>query len=172
MSPIEEMERQAKRKPVEVIVFEEPSKKSRLQRQSSDVSKGSTKRENSPNEQDFKSIFEDVRSLGVTGFSKKERKKMEEQKMQSLGARKQKGQKVPYPILQQVIKKKQEKEKERQEMEKAMGIFTKKKKSSKTSKDKTSLGWWSDKPVNIDKTSNNLTIRKSDMKAIKKKIRH
>ena len=174
MNQNQEQEWGKKRRHVEVVVFEEPGKKSRKAQKSSNFlsNKGPGRKDSDQDEFDFNSIFDDVKSLGVTGFSKKERKKLEAEKMQSLGARKPKGEKMPYPLLQKLAKKRQEKEKKRLEMEKSMGIITKKKKDIRNSKSKTSLGWWTDKPVNIDKSSNNVKLKKSDIAAIKRKIKH
>lgn len=162
--------RKTKRRAIEVVVFEEPGKKSRKEGKSEDASTIVEGRNIKTDDYDFKSVFEDVKSLGLTGFSKRERKKLEEQRMQSLGARKPKGQKVPYPVLQQVIKSRQEKDKNRIEMEKAMGVFTKKKKDAKGNKSKGVGGWWTDNPIKIERTSNNFNLKKADINAIKKKI--
>ena len=170
----QEKEGTKKRRNVEVVVFDEHNKRPRNIGQPLNLvaKKGSRRKENDQSEYDFKAIFDDVKNLGATGFSSKERKKLEEQRLQSLGARKPKNQKVPYPILQKIIKKKQEKEKKRYETEKAMGIVTKKKKESKSTKSRTSYGWWTDKPISIDNASNNFKLKKSDLAAIKRKIKH
>ena len=165
-----------KRRPVEVVVFEEPGKKARSDSRTSKTTSALQKKKiqekkDTIDQEDFMSIFEDVKTLGVTGFSKKEKKRLEHEKLQSLGARKPKGQKVPYPILQQMIKTKQEKEKKHLEMEKAMGIFSKKKKETKNSKSRVSAGWWTDKPIQIEKASNNLKIKKADINAFKNKMK-
>lgn len=159
-----------KRKAVEVVVFQEPGKKSRTDKDN--VKSKWKKRKSNRDEkekEDFKSIFQDVKEFGVTGFSKKDRKKYEEKKAQELGARKPKGQKVPYPILQYAVKVRKEREKERIEMDKAMGIFNKKKKERKDRKKSAHGGWWVNEPVNIDKSSNNIKIKSSDLKVMQKK---
>jgi len=174
MNQSQKKEGTKKRRHVEVVVFDEPRKRPRRIRQPLNLvpKQGSIRKENDQSEYDFKAIFDEVKNLGVTGFSKKEKKKLEEQRLQSLGARRPKNQKVPYPILQKIAKKKQERDEKRYEMEKAMGIVTKKKKESKSSKNKTSYGWWTDKPINIDNASNNFKLKKSDLAAIKRKIKH
>ena len=174
MSLRQEKDGDRKRKPVEVVVFEEPGRKPRTVGKSGTLSdrKELSTSTSDHNEQDFKSFFDDVKSLGLTGFSKKERRKLEEQRMQLLGARKPKGQKVPYPMLQKHIKNRKEKEKASIEMKKSMGIIMKKKKDAKNTKSKQGLGWWTDSPVNIDKASNNVRLKKSDIAAIKRKVKH
>ena len=170
MEPTKKRASVKKRKAVEVVVFQEPGKKSGTG-QDNIKSKQKKRRGNSDENQtdDFKSIFQDVKEFGVTGFSKKERKKYEEKKAQELGARKPKGQKVPFPILQYAVKVRKEREKERIEMDKAIGMFNKKKKGRKDRKKSVHGGWWVNEPVKIDKPSNNIKIKSFDLKVIQKK---
>lgn len=53
--------------------------------------------------------------IGMTGFSRSERKKYEDQKALSLGGKAPKGQKMPYPMLMQRIKRRKEQEREQRE---------------------------------------------------------
>ena len=167
-----------KNRTVEVVLFQDPSKKSEEKRKREEVkriTKAGTKfgkkprNDKAPGEADFKSMFEDVKDFGITGFSKQDRKKMEQHKAQSLGAWKPKGQKMPYPLLQSVLKKRKEREKARIETEKAMGIYVKKKQERKDKRPNAS-GWWVNKTIKIDSPSNNFKLKNSDLKAIQRKI--
>ena len=152
-----------KRKPVEVVVFEEPGRKSKTNRK-----RLHDEKDKLTEKEDFKALFNDVKEFGITGLSKKERRKIEDEKAQSLGARKQKGQKIPYPILQYSIKVRREREKQKEELEKEMGIFKKKKKVKNESKSAGQGGWWKDEPVQLDSTKNNIKVKASDLQALRK----
>ncbi|XP_078366497.1 40S small subunit processome assembly factor 1-like [Oculina patagonica] len=95
-------------------------------------------------EQEFKSIAREVREFGVTGLSRKEKKKYEDWKAQSLGGKAQKGQKMPYPMLMRQIKRRKEREKEQKEREHAMGIFKKKTDKKQSAPTRASMGRWVD----------------------------
>lgn len=157
--------RPTKRKPVEIVVFEDPAKpkgpkKTRNSKQL--LSKNPKKAA----KEDFKAIFNDVKEFGVTGLSKKDRKKYDEEKAQALGARKPKGQKVPYPILQYASKVRKQREEEKAELDKEMGIFSKKKKEKTAST--THGGWWINEPVKIEDGRNSIKIKQADLKKLKK----
>eukprot|EP00794_Sanderia_malayensis_P007245 gene7245-8053_t len=156
------------RKPVEVVEFTEPGK-NRSQRPGRKRKLKDNKMEDK--KEDFASIFDDVKEFGITGLSKRERKKIYDQKMQSLGAKKQKGQKTPYPILQKALKIRREREKQQEELEKEMGMFTKKKKAKTEKKSIGHGGWWKDEPIKLDTGKNNIKIRASDVKSFSKRAK-
>ncbi|RMX58641.1 hypothetical protein pdam_00017976 [Pocillopora damicornis] len=93
---------------------------------------------------EFKSIAREVREFGVTGLSRKDRKKYEDWKAQSLGGKAPKGQKMPYPMLMRQIKRRKEREQEQREREHAMGIFKKKPDKKSSASTRAPMGWWVD----------------------------
>ena len=161
----------------EVTVFEEPGRKrsklstknSQLQdKTGSNVGTSRSNNTDAENDLDFKNIAKEVREFGVSGLSKKDKKKYMQEKAQALGARKPKGQKIPYPILQRALKVRKEREAKQMEHEKSMGIFRKKKKQSKKSDIKGSVGRWVEKPVRLEKSSNNIKLKMSEIHSVSK----
>ncbi|XP_001621593.2 uncharacterized protein C1orf131 isoform X1 [Nematostella vectensis] len=142
--------RRPHRPPPIIIEFNEPGKSNKIReshRDSRQRPRGMTENQSSDEDQsDFLSMARDVKEFGMTGFSKKERRKYEQQKAQSLGAKAPKGQKLPYKILMSVNKVKLQREKKKETMDRAMGMATKKKanKKDKTNTSNKVGGWWTD----------------------------
>lgn len=138
-----------KRFPPKVIEFVEPGKERRKTKAGAPVKRKYLKNKSKssrqdPEEYEFQSIAREVKEFGVTGLSRKERKKYEDQKAQALGGKAPKGQKMPYPMLIRQIKRRKEREKEQKEREHAMGIFKKKTDKNKKASTRASLGRWVD----------------------------
>merc|ERR1712243_506389 len=86
-----------KREP-KVIVFTEPGKDKTTKNQKRNDS------HDDENELEFLNIAREVKSFGITGFTKTVQKKDKQKYAEYLGAPKQKSQKEPYPILMKRIK--------------------------------------------------------------------
>lgn len=127
-----------KRPPPTVIVFEEPGKKKKSESadDKGNMRKGNKRErdreDDSEDETDFISIAEEVKEFGMTGFSRKDRKKYEQQRAQSLGAKAPKGLKMPYKIVMYASKVRKQREIEDREQKREMGIFVKKKEETKS----------------------------------------
>lgn len=141
----------ASRPSPKVIEFVEPGKQRRGRKgMRPQVERKRVQEKNKSSRQDldefeFQSIAREVKEFGVTGLSRKEKKKYEDWKAQSLGGKAPKGQKMPYPMLMRQIKRRKEKEKEQREREHAMGIFKKKTEDKKQSgSTRASIGRWVD----------------------------
>lgn len=137
-----------KRPPPKVIEFVEPGKQ-RKKGKAPSIKRKQLKNKDKPSSQDlddidFQSIAREVKEFGITGLSRKERRKYEDQKAQALGGKAPKGQKMPYPMLMRQIKRRKEQGKEQREREHAMGIFKKKPDKSKKAPTRSSLGRWVD----------------------------
>jgi len=157
-----------KREP-KLIVFNEPKHSKRLNNQDHprkrkldnlDTQKGEE-------ESDFINVAREVKDFGITGFTRKDQKKNKQSYAEYLGARKQKAQKVPYPILMERIKQKRSKEVKERDLEQAMGIFKKKKRNDEEKvSQKLNLGRWVDKS-NLGKLGRNrdasMRIKKSEI---------
>ncbi|CAH3167280.1 unnamed protein product [Porites lobata] len=137
--------------PPKVIEFVEPGKQRKKTKAGPPLSikRKQLKDKDKPSRQhldeiDFQSIAREVKEFGVTGLSRKERRKYEDQKAQALGGKVPKGQKMPYPMLMRQMKRRKEQEKEQREREHAMGIFKKKPDKSKKASTRSSLGRWVD----------------------------
>ncbi|XP_028393562.1 uncharacterized protein C1orf131-like [Dendronephthya gigantea] len=159
------MKASRKKKP-EVVVFEEPARKQR---------KKTLKRETRPNNEidmgniSFKEIAQEVKELGLSGFEKKEQKKYKQQEAQALGAKAPKQQKMPYPLLMKCRKKKDERERKQQDLEAAMGIFKRKKKSDdRTKQILKGTGRWVDQSKGLDSGKLKKGVRKLKQKDIAK----
>lgn len=142
-------EKKANRPPPKVIEFVEPGKQLKKKnllslgkRKQVEIKSRSTRED--LNELEFKSIARDVREFGVTGLSRKDRKKYEDWKAQSLGGKAPKGQKMPYPMLMRQIKRRKEQEQAQREREHAMGIFKKKPDIKSSASTRAPMGWWVD----------------------------
>ncbi|CAH3015535.1 unnamed protein product [Porites evermanni] len=138
-----------KRPPPKVIEFVEPGKQRKKTKAGPPIERKQSKDKDKPSRQDldeidFQSIAREVKEFGITGLSRKERRKYEDQKAQALGGKAPKGQKMPYPMLMRQIKRRKEQEKEQRERENAMGIFKKKPDKSKKASTRSSLGRWVD----------------------------
>lgn len=139
----------ASRPSPKVIEFVEPGKQRRERKgMRPQVKRKRVHEKNKSSRQDldefeFQSISREVKEFGITGLSRKEKKKYEDWKAQSLGGKAPKGQKMPYPMLMRQIKRRKEKEKEQREREHAMGIF-KKKTDKKHASTRASIGRWVD----------------------------
>ena len=157
-----------KREP-KVIVFNEPKHSKQLNKQ---VTSRKRKLDNpdtqeKKDENDFINVAREVKEFGITGFTRKDQKKSKQSYAEYLGARKQKAQKVPYPILMERIKQKKSKEVKQRDLEQAMGIFKKKKKNDEEKvTQKMNLGRWVDKS-NLGKLGRNrdasMRIKKSEI---------
>lgn len=158
---------------VKVVVFEEPGCKSRsgIHRQRKQDKSKQTKDNFYHAKSDFLIAAREVKQFGMTGFSKVDRKKNEQLYGESLGAWKQKNEKVPYPLLMERRKKKKEKDFKQKELERAMGIFTKKKKEKNVNtKEKYKLGRWVDKSIIGKQTlRNNIFIDKKEIAKVERR---
>nr|XP_058958262.1 uncharacterized protein C1orf131 homolog isoform X1 [Pocillopora verrucosa] len=142
-------EKKANRPLPKVIEFVEPGKQLKKKkslppgkRKQIEIKSKSTRED--LDEFEFKSIAREVREFGVTGLSRKDRKKYEDWKAQSLGGKAPKGQKMPYPMLMRQIKRRKEREQEQREREHAMGIFKKKPDKKSSASTRAPMGWWVD----------------------------
>ncbi|XP_044174532.1 uncharacterized protein C1orf131 homolog isoform X3 [Acropora millepora] len=97
-----------------------------------------------PEDFDFRAIAREVTEFGMTGFSRSERKKYEDQKALALGGKAPKGQKMPYPMLMQRIKRRKEQEREQREGENANNFVAKKSRRRKAAPPRTFKGRWVD----------------------------
>ncbi|XP_068709675.1 uncharacterized protein C1orf131 homolog isoform X2 [Montipora foliosa] len=128
-----------------VIEFIEPGKEFKIKKRQFNYKADNKLSSQDPNGFEFSSIAREVREFGVSGFSRTEKKKYEDQKAQALGGKAPKRQKMPYPMLMRQIKKRKEQEKEQREREQAMGIFTKKPgKKKKDPNRRAFVGRWMD----------------------------
>ena len=159
-----------------VIIFSEPGKNGNV-----DGNKvGNTlkrKRKNPNNVEniddglDFTEVAREIKEFGVTGFSKRIQRKDKQKYAEHLGAHKQKQQKVPYPMLMERRKKKKEKEEKERDLEKAMGIFKKKKKEDNVNtSQRLNLGRWVDKSklFGINKKDTNVNVSKHEIEKLKR----
>ena len=107
----------------------------------------------------------------MTGFSKVDRKKNKQLYVESLGAWKQKNEKVPYPLLMERRKKRKEKDLKQKELERAMGIFTKKKKEKNVNtRGKYNLGRWVDKSIiGKQRSRNNVFVDKKEIAKVERR---
>lgn len=147
-----------------VIVFKEPGKNKAKVKAKKRPKKIDAETDE---EDDFISVAKEVKEFGITGFTRKEQKRNQQKHAEYLGAHKQKQQKVPYPMLMERIKKRKLKETKEKELERAMGIFKKKKKTDDVKlTTKLNLGRWVDKSNlgKISATSNNkIRVNKNDV---------
>ena len=131
-----------KREP-KLVVFQEPCQQKRnniRKKRSTDVGTSQI------DDDSFIDIAREVKEFGISGFTRKEQKKDKQKYAEHLGARKQKQQKVPYPMLIDRAKKRKIKEGKQKELERSMGIFKKKKKEEDVKfTQKMNLGRWVDK---------------------------
>lgn len=140
----------SRRPPPKVIEFVEPGKQRREKKAVwPPVKRKRVHDKNKSSRQDldefeFQSIAREVKEFGITGLGRKEKKKYEDWKAQSLGGKAPKGQKMPYPMLMRQIKRRKEKEKEQREREHAMGIFKKKTDKKQSASTRASIGRWVD----------------------------
>ncbi|CAB3999938.1 Hypothetical predicted protein [Paramuricea clavata] len=152
-----------KRQP-EVIVFEEPARKQRRHNVRQERFPSTNHDVGSIN---FKEIAREVRELGVSGFKKKDQRRYKQQHAQALGAKAPKKQKMPYPLLMELKKIKDEKEQKKKELENAMGIF-KKKKSDKDKQILQGSGRWVDRSKGLDGGKFKKGVRKVKQKDVAK----
>lgn len=158
---------------VKVVVFEEPGCKSgsgiHHQRKRSKSNK--TKYNFKDGKSDFLIAAREVKQFGMTGFSKVDRKKNKQLYVESLGAWKQKNEKVPYPLLMERRKKRKEKDLKQKELERAMGIFTKKKKEKNVNtRGKYNLGRWVDKSIiGKQRSRNNVFVDKKEIAKVERR---
>ena len=154
-----------KREP-KVIVFEEPKKTKQID-QDKLRRKRRLDKSNEEDDNDFVTVAREIKDFGATGFTKKEQKKNKQSYAEYLGAKKQKNEKVPYPILMERRKKQKEKEAKNREMEEAMGIFKKRKRSDDENlSKKMNLGHWVDKSTIVGKLKKkdvSMKIKKSEI---------
>jgi len=151
------------RPPPKVIEFIEPGKQRTHEKAVPSVKRKQLKAKNKSSqdldEYEFQSIAREVREFGVTGLSRKEKRKYEEQKVQALGGKAPKGLKMPYPMLMRQIKRRKEREKEQRDREHAMGIFKKKIDKKQNAPTRASIGRW------VDNSSNGLQASVGKFKA-------
>ena len=157
----------------EVIVFQEHVKtksvNTPIKRKQSRSKKGRDTESNDAESSDFVDVAREVKEFGATGFTRKENKKYEQARAERLGAKKQKQQKVPYPMLMQRIKRKKEWEEKDRQLEQAMGVFKKKKKKEEVPfQRRMNLGRWVDKSTLGGKWSQTkVKINRKDLSKLK-----
>lgn len=160
-----------KREP-KVLVFEEPKKTRQVKRSKKPLTPADLRMKRKlanleDDDTDFNNVAREVKEFGVTGFSKKEQKRDKQSYAESLGARKQKNLKVPYPMLMERRKRQREKADKEREMERSMGIFKKKDKGdSDNITKKLNLGHWVDKSNSVGKLTKrdvSMHIKKSEI---------
>ncbi|XP_005100841.1 uncharacterized protein LOC101849775 [Aplysia californica] len=139
------------KKPVEVVVFDNPEKK-RKQRSGDVPPQGmgrkatdkyhkdgpSASREPKVRVFDQRSAKHEIRKLGIYGFDKKKKDDAMVDLLVELGAKRPKGKRYHIQEYQKILKQKKEEEKEREEMERRAGI-KKKKEKVKRKRDKDDL---------------------------------
>ncbi|XP_046859704.1 uncharacterized protein LOC124453050 [Xenia sp. Carnegie-2017] len=146
----EEMNKSKKRK-AQVVIFEEPARKAKdkkCKKESLSSFKGG---EEMMKNYGFKEIAREVREFGMSGFGKKDRRKMKQAEAESLGARALKKPKMPYPLLMELKKIWKKKDEKQKEEDTAMGLFRKTKKQGNIRKQlPKGSGRWVERSQGLD----------------------
>jgi len=138
------------KKPVEVVVFNNPAKRKPREDNEDGTFKGGKharsklkkpeKKEKGPPIFDQKQAQHMIRQLGIHGFDKKQKDEAMVDLLVELGAKRPKGKKYHIQEYQKIQKQKKEEEREREEMERRAGIKKKKNKDGdKRKRDKDDL---------------------------------
>jgi len=139
-----------KKKPVEVVVFENPEKK-KLGKEYLGKKKP-LKRKGEPESEDEeptaskpKLVYDrrkaghDIRKLGIHGFDKKQKDEAMVDLLVELGAKRPTGRRYHIQEYQKIKKQKDKEEKEREDLERQAGIKPKKKEATKKKRDKDDI---------------------------------
>ncbi|XP_041465955.1 uncharacterized protein C1orf131-like [Lytechinus variegatus] len=136
-------EQKKKRKPPEVVVFNDPTKRKKENMSKVQASAGPKGREQSEGEVDLDQARHEVWKFGISGLSFEDKEKHEAAKAVQLGAKPPKRAFVNYKELMETKRQKKIEEKQQREIDRQMGLKTSKKKDEKIQLQ--NIGFWTDK---------------------------
>ncbi|XP_002733188.1 40S small subunit processome assembly factor 1-like [Saccoglossus kowalevskii] len=169
-----------KKRMPEVIVFEDHKRKKKRTEETSDIAQITDGKNDQISVMSLKDARKDVRNFGISGFSYRDRRKLEEQRAIKLGAKAPKKQYINYKKYMEMLKGKRESEMKQREVDRKMGYKVAKRSSVKKNDilgDKLKrFGFWRDPTLQkgIDGQPGKFKhgiqlLKKDEIESIKKK---